>query len=142
MFLVYIPYMIFGGGFEELGWRGFLHPFLKKKFGLAVSILALGVIWAVWHLPLWFVSSTSQASENFFSFLILCVCLSTVLAVVYEFTENTAACIMIHAWFNVLFEMFDNTLTEFSFTAIFRYVLLAIFAIAAYLIGLKVKKRV
>jgi membrane protease YdiL (CAAX protease family) len=38
---------------EELGWRGFLLPRVQPKFNALASSLVVGVIWALWHLPLW-----------------------------------------------------------------------------------------
>jgi membrane protease YdiL (CAAX protease family) len=46
---------------EELGWRGFALPRLQQhRTALDASIL-LGLVWGVWHLPLYFVLGTSQS---------------------------------------------------------------------------------
>ncbi len=37
---------------EELGWRGFVLPRLQAKHGALTSSLIVGVIWALWHIPL------------------------------------------------------------------------------------------
>ena len=37
---------------EEAGWRGFLYPQLKAKFGKRNGWLLGGVIWGMWHWPL------------------------------------------------------------------------------------------
>ena len=37
---------------EEIGWRGFLYPELKKRFGRGKGLIMGGVIWGVWHWPL------------------------------------------------------------------------------------------
>jgi len=37
---------------EELGWRGFLLPRLRQGRSELAAALAVGVIWAGWHLPL------------------------------------------------------------------------------------------
>jgi len=37
---------------EEIGWRGFLYPQLKKRFGRRKGLLLGGVIWGAWHWPL------------------------------------------------------------------------------------------
>ena len=37
---------------EELGWRGFLYPQLKARFGRKTGRLLGGVIWGAWHWPL------------------------------------------------------------------------------------------
>lgn len=134
MFILYIPYMFVGGGLEELGWRRFLHPYIKERTNFLVSVLVVAVIWAVWHIPLWFVSSTTQASENFFCFLIFCVSLAMILAVVYEITKNALACILIHAWSNVLFSMFQIDLSYMNVKTITQYLLLGVIAFVCYII--------
>ena len=37
---------------EEIGWRGFLYPQLKDRFGRTKGWLLGGVIWGAWHWPL------------------------------------------------------------------------------------------
>ena len=37
---------------EEIGWRGFMYPQLKAKFGRQKGWLLGGVIWGAWHWPL------------------------------------------------------------------------------------------
>ena len=37
---------------EEIGWRGFLYPQLKARFGRRRGWLLGGVIWGAWHWPL------------------------------------------------------------------------------------------
>ena len=39
---------------EEIVWRGYALPRLSSRFGFAWAILILGVMWACWHLPLFF----------------------------------------------------------------------------------------
>jgi membrane protease YdiL (CAAX protease family) len=54
VFYVY-PALIIGGPlFEELGWRGFAQPRLQERFGPIVASLILGLLWAFWHMPIWF----------------------------------------------------------------------------------------
>jgi uncharacterized protein len=51
-FLVFA--FLVAGGPEELGWRGYALPRLQSRWDALTSSLILGVIWAFWHLPLWF----------------------------------------------------------------------------------------
>lgn len=45
---------------EEFGWRGFLLPRLQARHNALVSALIVGVVWAIWHLQLFFVPGTGQ----------------------------------------------------------------------------------
>jgi len=74
IFPLYLLFMIFlGGGQEEIGWRGYILPYLENKFGLFFGSLILGIIWAVWHLPLWFIPGLSQSYMPFFVFMLLTI---------------------------------------------------------------------
>lgn len=37
---------------EEVGWRGFLLPRLGARLGDPLAVVAVGIIWGVWHAPL------------------------------------------------------------------------------------------
>jgi membrane protease YdiL (CAAX protease family) len=50
--LVILTQLLTGPLGEEPGWRGFALPRLQDRFGPLVGSLALGVLWAAWHAPL------------------------------------------------------------------------------------------
>lgn len=112
-FILFVPLMILGGGIEEIGWRGFFQPALEEKLHFVVATLIAGIVWAIWHLPLWFVQNANQSSMNFLSFTCSCIVLAFVLAALYKLTKSVFACIFLHAWCNVLGGMFTmDTLTK------------------------------
>ena len=37
---------------EEVGWRGFAQPQLERRTSFLRASLAVGAVWAIWHLPL------------------------------------------------------------------------------------------
>lgn len=52
--------VLFGGGLEEPGWRGYLLPALQETYSPLTAGLLVGVVWAGWHLPLVFIPGTIQ----------------------------------------------------------------------------------
>lgn len=102
-FIIMIPLMIVGGGLEEIGWKGFFQELIEKKMNFYISCLLLGIIWAIWHIPLWFIQTSSQSSFNFISFMLYCITFSYSLGLLYKITKSTWAVIFLHAWGNVLF---------------------------------------
>src|SRR3546814_5546144 len=55
---------------EELGWRGFALPRLLELMDARRASLLLGLVWAVWHLPAFFLSTLSQSQVNFGLFIL------------------------------------------------------------------------
>lgn len=51
---IWMVWCIFYGLGEEAGWRGFLLPQLSKRYSVRRSCLYVALIWAPWHLPLFF----------------------------------------------------------------------------------------
>ncbi len=95
-----LPLFIIGGGFEELGWRGYLQPKLEKVTSYLASVLIVGVIWSMWHLPLWLIKGTVQSALSFGVYTFLCIILSVSFTTIYKYTKNLFLCILSHAWFN------------------------------------------
>jgi membrane protease YdiL (CAAX protease family) len=52
---------------EEPGWRGTAYPRMRASMGRIQAGLLLGVVWAIWHLPLFFIHGTTQAGLGLFS---------------------------------------------------------------------------
>lgn len=101
-FLLFMPMMILGGGLEEIGWRGIFQPLLEKRFSFLGAALIEGVLWSIWHLPLWFVPNTSQSSYDFIAFTLYCITLGLTLAAAYRLTESVWITVLLHAWGNTV----------------------------------------
>jgi uncharacterized protein len=70
---------------EEIGWRGFLLPRLLEKYGVIVASSLLGLIWFVWHLPLYIATDRFDITLGFF----------------FGYLLNNVAFSFLHTWFFV-----------------------------------------
>lgn len=95
---------------EELGWRGYLLNELNTRFSRLKSALITGIIWSVWHLPLWFISG-----YNGISLLLYCVffttglvAMSVIMACIYSGRDrNLLYPILLHFMLNFTGRLFD-----------------------------------
>jgi membrane protease YdiL (CAAX protease family) len=86
---------------EEVGWRGYALPRLAKHLGLGGAGVLLGVIWALWHLPLFFLPGSGSAGQSFPIYLLHVTALSVVMAWLYWKTEGSLLLVMLmHASVN------------------------------------------
>lgn len=86
---------------EELGWRGYALPRMAAAIGLRWSSILLGVVWAAWHLPLFFVPGGDLAGQSFPIFLLDVTALSVAFSYLYERTHGSLLLVMLlHAAVN------------------------------------------
>ncbi len=102
MIIVLVPMMLVGGGNEEVGWRMILQPELEKKFGFHLAALITGVIWWIWHLPIFFIKGTANADMNYILFGVMCLSLSYALATIRKVSNGVFPCILTHCLINGL----------------------------------------
>ena len=62
-----VSMLVVGPLAEEPGWRGTAYPRLRDSLGRIQAGLLLGAVWAVWHLPLFFIPGTVQAGFGLIS---------------------------------------------------------------------------
>jgi len=55
---------------EELGWRGYAMPALAARMNWRAASLIIGLVWGLWHLPLFFMAGTAQAQMPIALFMI------------------------------------------------------------------------
>jgi membrane protease YdiL (CAAX protease family) len=111
----YLPYLTPLGGLglwlitfglgEETGWRGFALPHLQKTRSATVSTLILGILWACWHLPMFFYRDT-YIQMGIFGFPMLALsllCAAMIFTWLYNSTKGSLLIVIIfHAIFNWL----------------------------------------
>jgi uncharacterized protein len=86
---------------EEIGWRGYALPRLAARFGLARASILLGLIWAFWHLPQFFIPEVDTYGQSFFVFVLQVTALSVAMAWLYARTNGSLLLVMLlHAAVN------------------------------------------
>jgi membrane protease YdiL (CAAX protease family) len=100
--------MIIGGGLEELGWRGVAQSEWGRSIGHARTALLVGVVWAIWHLPLFLIPGVAQYGGNFAVFALGVIGNALMLGWLYSRTTSILLCIVFHAA--------ANAITAFGFT--------------------------
>jgi membrane protease YdiL (CAAX protease family) len=86
---------------EEIGWRGYALPRLAARLGLARGSLLLGIIWACWHLPLFFLRGSSTYGQSIPAYVLQVTALSVTIAWLYAHTNGSLLPIMLlHAAVN------------------------------------------
>ena len=103
LFLVFI---LTDGLGEELGWRGFALPRMLKRTGPMLASLVLGVIWALYHLPLFWTVGRPLYGESFLILLVELPAMSVLYTWVFQHTAGSALlAILFHAsgsaWWSV-----------------------------------------
>jgi membrane protease YdiL (CAAX protease family) len=86
---------------EEIGWRGYVLPGLSERFGLASASMIIGVIWASWHIPIFFFRDTDLFGQSFPLYLLQVTAISVTMAWLYWRTGGSLLLVMIlHAAVN------------------------------------------
>lgn len=117
------------GGNEEIGWQGFLQPSMEKILPFPLATVATGLIWAVWHLPLFFMPGSSQAGTSFLVFTAACLLSRFWLAALYKVSQSVLYCVLFHGLINTIGEaIFVGKGTENSLFFL-GYILMAAYSI-------------
>jgi len=96
-----IPFSTPVQGGEEIGWRGYALPRLSQGLGLSSASIILGVIWATWHLPFFFIVGNDKSGQSFPVYFLSVTALSVVMAWLYWRTNGSLLLTMLmHAAVN------------------------------------------
>ena len=104
----YVLFLLLEAAGEEIGWRGYALPELHAHLGAHASALVIGVMWALWHVPLFFIAGLPQALLPFAPFLVWIVAQSVIFAWVYTGTWGSLLFpILLHAAINLSIQVFS-----------------------------------
>jgi len=90
------------GIFEELGWTSFVVPQMRQRFSVLKTGLITGLLWGLWHMPL-FMGSV-RSSEEISPVIYLAILLFSFLPAfrilmvwIYDQTESLIIIMLMHA---------------------------------------------
>jgi membrane protease YdiL (CAAX protease family) len=113
--LVAFGWILFLGGpvQEEFGWRGYLLDPLQTRLTPLGGGLVVGLVWAVWHLPLFYIPSETIYYDNaFLGFAVSITLLSVLMTWVYNSTGGSLLpALLMHTswnWAQGMFPVIDS----------------------------------
>jgi hypothetical protein len=101
--IAFVYILLLGGPVqEEFGWRGYLLDPVQARLGALGGGLAVGLVWATWHLPLFFMpTQTIYYEKPILGFLVGITLFSILMTWVYNNTNaSLLPALLLHTAFN------------------------------------------
>ena len=99
-FPIVFAVMIFAGGAEELGWRGIMQKRMQPSVYLPLTGMIIGILWGVWHLPLFLIEGFAHYDYHFLTYLLMTVLFSLIMTGIVYQTKSVGLAILFHAGIN------------------------------------------
>lgn len=111
-FFLSLPGNLIIGGLEEAGWMYILQPELDKKYGFVSSSVFVGMIWILWHIPLFFIPGTNHGEGliNFWMFAVQLIAFRFFNGAIYKISGkgHVFMCVLFHTMFNAASPIFGT----------------------------------
>src|SRR5215213_8393333 len=123
--VIMLAFFIFPGSAlgEEIGWRGYALPRLQARRSALSASLILGMIWAFYHLPLFFTGQAFRSPSILVPFVISGIALSVILTWVYNSTGGSLLLVvLLHATANLPLTLFLEPLRSRAMLPFLLYV--------------------
>ncbi|MGV8981848.1 CPBP family glutamic-type intramembrane protease [Clostridium sp.] len=90
--------------------RYILQPRLDKKYGFILSSVSVGIIWILWHIPLFFIPGTShyEVLIDFWMFAVQLIAFRFLYEAIYKISGKGRMfiCVLCHTMFNAASSVF------------------------------------
>ena len=143
LFLTQLPSALFlimiGPLSEELGWRGYAQTRLQTRWNPLVTGVVVGMVWALWHLPLFLWPGTSQHELKvpFLGFFCEMISLSVLFAWLHNHTNGMIwTAIFFHWIYTYAAQVVDSGVTRtglYNWLEYLPYILAALFISAVWI---------
>ena len=131
----FLPLLILGPLSEEIGWRGYALERLQARWNALTSSLILGLVWALWHLPLFMILGTPQHELDipFIGFLIGMLANSIFYTWLYNNTKQSLwSAILFHWIFTYAAQVVSSGVTRsplYNWLEYLPYLIMALFVL-------------
>ena len=128
----FLPLLVVGPLSEEIGWRGYALERLQTRWNALTSSLIVGLIWALWHLPLFMMLGTSfhESGDPFIGFLIKMTASSILYTWLYNNTKQSLwSAILLHWLYSYAAQVVSSGVTRsplYNWLEYLPYVLIAL----------------
>lgn len=102
-YFFYLLVMLFGCYGEEIGWRGFMLPLLRRKYSLLLSSSIVGLCWGLWHL---------YFNAGFYVFVVYMIMVTEISFIISWLCTKTQNNIMVAIIFHTSFNFFSFAFFE------------------------------
>jgi uncharacterized protein len=132
---IFLPLLILGPLSEEIGWRGYALPRLQTRWNALTSSVIVGVIWGLWHLPLFMMVGTSQHELGipFIGFLVGFIANSVFYTLLYNNTKHSLwSAILFHWLFTYATQVVSSGVTRsplYNWLEYLPYVIMAVIVV-------------
>jgi membrane protease YdiL (CAAX protease family) len=133
----FLPLLVLGPLSEEIGWRGYALGRLQTRWNALTSSLIVGLVWALWHLPLFMMVGTSyhELGLPFISFLAGIMANSVLYTWLYNNTKQSIwSAILLHWLYTCAFQVMSTWVIRSPFYNWLEYLPYVIMAVLVVLI--------
>lgn len=106
MLMLYLTIFFITAMGEEIGWRGFLVPKLNGLFGFKKGAFISGVVWALWHFPLFISGYMSDIEIGYQGPILILMCVSLAYPMFYLSIKSKSA------WPGILLHFVHNFVAQ------------------------------
>jgi uncharacterized protein len=112
---------------EEFGWRGYVLPRFQAKWNALTSSIILGLIWASWHIPFFFITSAGLYQKNFWEWVPQMLLGSVIYTWIFNNTKGSVlAAALFHASFNTTVVVLPTSASQWYYYEIMLLVVILI----------------
>jgi len=131
----FLPLLILGPLSEEIGWRGYALGRLQTRWNALTSSLIVGLVWGLWHLPLFMIAGTSmhELGLPFIGFLVGFMAISILYTWLYNNTKQSLwSAILLHWLYTCAFQVISTSVTRsplYNWLEYLPYVIMAVIVV-------------